>query len=338
MLLNYSGKNMSVMYRYTCYLVPGAIDEAIRSRVSKRVEARENMMSDDVSESHVMRELLVGINRDIRSAPCHQYGGYEDGSSQVLSSMLVDWSIDTTHRSGRFNSDIFSEHQLIRMATHIDGGNPYGFSWRGKPRFRPMWERMRKSLRQFLFHNSAWTRALDWFLDQAAGEHANEYISVDVWDPYDTLTAINEVAFHGDHRLLPKMMAVVEAKEGFRHCIVGYVFWDGRTFPALRDVLLGRGRLRDLIFQHLLYDRMSPTVNHEILARHGMAYSAVPVKALSCGTECTCRMATDEDGSSAHPVSTVVENHRTLVEFCRDSRNAPYLSELHGHLGVIVEL
>lgn len=338
MLLDYAGKNMSVVYGHACYLVPGAIDEATRLRVSQWVEERYSMTPSDVSETHVMREILVEVRRRIRVSQSPEYGDYEDGSPQVIATMLVDWSIDTISRAGRFNSDIFSDHQLVRMAARIESDNPYGFSWRGRPRFRPTWERMRESLRHFLRYNRTWLLALDWFLDKAAEEHANEYISVDVWEPYEPLNAVNKVAFHEDRRLLPRMVGAVESKEGFIYYVVGNILWDGQTFPALSDVLPGRGRLRDRVFRHLRCGGMPATVAHEVLARHGMVYSAVLVEAPPGGIECTYQMTADADGSSVHPVPTVVENLRTLVDFCCDLGNAPYLMELHEHLGVIVEL
>lgn len=340
MLLHYSGTSDAVVFKYACYLVPGVIDEAVCALMAQKLAVRYGMLPSEVSETLVMRGLLAGIGTYLRAAQCPEYCGYEDGSPHVIATMLTNWNVDTISRSGRFaasDADIFSDHKLMRMAAQIEGSNPVGFSWRGKPRLLPMWEKMKDSLHGFLLHNDIWLNALDWFLDKVAQEHADDFVSIEIRDPRQTLIGINKMAVHDDDSLLPTMLAAVETKGVFSPCVAGTVRWDGQTFPTLSDVLRGRGRLRDRVFWYLTNNAASATFANEVLARHGMAYDVVLVETRADGTESAHQLRADSPGS-VHLVPTVIENHRTIVDFCQSPQNGPYLVQLREHLSVIVEM
>ncbi len=338
--LDYTGENPLVVHRYAFYLVPGYIDEERRSTILKHVSSSYGLNAEDVTQSHVLREALVGVHHALRKANCPNYCEYADGTASIIATMLKDWTVAKTIRGGRFaaqGEELFSDNHLCRMAAHIDGGNRYGFSWCGNSDHRAMWARMETALTQFMQHNVIWGRHVKWFLELENLRQDNTFLSIDVVDFFDPLRAIDKYASTGDDALVPQLMATAELPDGSKLMLLGGLVWDSETLPSLNTVLPGRGNLSQRMFSYLLQlgNDSAPGTALEIVERHGITYSSVFGKIWPDGTDegylLICRA---DDSVEQLPIER--QTQPVLDDFCADPRNAQYLLDLHRLLSTVI--
>lgn len=235
LLLDYQGENQTCIYPYALYYLPSRIPQAEQEQMlDSNILGVADYGKGDLLDWCV-EEAIISRLYNIH---CHDI---EIGTAEKLLGMINSgWIVTQIVRTGQmFHSRIFySDLDIIRYATGLEGNNRLKFSAIGTPRQKSKWAEIIENMKQVLSGNPTWFHGILWYCDEViAKKHPNSTVCIDIFNPLNGIWYFVNYEATGNAAYFPYLEISVD------DCLlVGVLTWDG-TPPlyaqALIDVVYG---------------------------------------------------------------------------------------------------
>lgn len=247
--------------------------------------------------------------------------GYPDKFRAVLRS----WSIDSVHRGGRFHSpDIWPDDAIQAILRSDRGAYSRFFQATASPKHSPTWLAFRRDIDNFFSDNEGWRQGVTVLLDDAELT-PNATVSVSAFNPCDLTTAMIYAFDHKNTAAFPSLEVIVDKGGGEAPAqYVGFMMWDGNTFPCDPERTIGDILEGGLEGYYGLYhfDQLGPHED-QLLIRHGLACEIFQVDSgliasrLRAGLQSPIWEAWDPNKPSNHSVEEFLVTNREYVASLR---------------------
>lgn len=196
--------------------------------------------------------------------------GYPDKFRDVLRS----WSVDDIRRGGRFQSSAIWPDDVIQAVLRSDRGSYSRFlQATASQKHRPTWLAFRRDIDNFLFENLGWRQSISAILDDAELIPGST-VSMSAFNPCDVITALMYAFDHGDTIAFPSLDLIVDkgGEGGGSDQYVGFMVWDGSTFPRHPERTIGDILEGGLEGYYGLYNfDLLGSYEDQLLSRHGLS-------------------------------------------------------------------
>lgn len=233
--LDYGGRNERVILPHAIYVALGTEDlEKIynKSRQAGTWEEYESYLEDadespfDFWQGHYASELFCKI--------VHCCDEYEIGYPEKAKGIRQDWILRDAKRSGRWfgTESIYSNEELWRWLSRLDGGNAIFFDRSTSPRFASEWQEVKASARYTMIGYQPWYEFYEAYLDEIESKYPNADVKILIYAHFDLLTALLFTVAKGDMRYLPSFeILVTDPISKKEHYVSSPIIWDGFTCP-----------------------------------------------------------------------------------------------------------
>ena len=246
--LDYQGVDPTCIYPYAVYYLPSRIPYVVQKRMLDNnilgvADYRGNNVPDWQVEEAIISCLHNAFNLRLLTYD------FEDGTAEKLLGMINSgWIFAQIVRTGQmFHSTIFySDLDIIRYATGLEGGNRLKFSAIGTPKQKLRWAEIIENMKPVLSGNPTWLHGILWYCDEIISKrYPNSTVCIDIFNPLNGIWYfVNYEATGNATGSFPYLEIFVDDSEhGGNLCrLFGMLTWDG-TPPlyaqALIDIVYG---------------------------------------------------------------------------------------------------
>jgi len=271
--MDYMGGNSNVIYSHAVYVVVDQFNDDMRKRLIKEL----NLDSEEIMEMleinpYVVESMILASLYDTKNLEETVEIGYPEKFIILLST----WKVISVTCSGRWllmKQSEDDDSELIQSISGIEGQNANYYQVFTSPRFRNRWEQAQADAAYCLQGNSVWTAAFNYFWETIAHSDPEVEVSVSVYNPLSGVLPLIGYLRTREIRSLPMLEIIASGgNEPILRSVIGFVIWDGQTFPKDVQTTLGT-RFRDSFKMIELYMLGGLwEYDEKILRLHGMEY------------------------------------------------------------------
>jgi hypothetical protein len=230
----YKENKEEVVYPYAHYLCFSSPIPSLASVDLGKLKARIEW-EDDLDEPD--ENFVAYVNKAILGS----YEGVEIGYPEKLTTMLGEWSISVSIRSGRVdrNRSVLEDDEIIALAQAIDGGSQIYLGKITSPRFEASWNQLPLDLEPVLRGNERWQKTIPKYLNEIRVEAPTAIVSVAVYNPTNIFFSLYRIASDQDYSKCPRLEIVFEdSVAGEVRVLMGFLGWDGEKIPSTPSELI----------------------------------------------------------------------------------------------------
>jgi hypothetical protein len=296
--LDYQGVNPTCIYPYAVYYLPSRIPKVVQKRMlDNNILGVADYGGDDVPEWQVEEALISCLHNAFNLSPLTY--DFESGTAEKLLGMINSgWLVTQIVRTGQmFHSKTFySDLDIIRYATGLEGSNRLKFSVIGTPKQKSRWAEIIENMKSVLAGNPTWFYGILWYCDEIISKgYPNANVSIDIFNPLNGIWYFISYEATGDAAYFPYLEIFIDDSEhsGNLCILVGVLTWDG-TPPlyaqALIDVVYG-DMTNLLVANHWLENYL---YEEATLSKLGLKYSLFETIITKKETTTSCLKVEDE--------------------------------------------
>jgi len=250
-----------VIYPLGLYLAMGEISKSEEQasleelrRLGWDLSLEERMTDGWTNEGIITSKLIMSTGLE--------YEDWERGTPEKLLTILQMWECKAVYRWGNRVADekIFTDGELIKLATGTGGMNRFYFHGLASPRHRQAWEKTLADVARFLRKSGTWGTVITAYLMAIGQDKPNASVSISIVDTDNLLSTIHDLAKVNVNNEPRLELVVSNAKD--TTMVLGKLCWDGATCPASMEQGFGATPFYFSAFQE----------NANWLTRHGFQY------------------------------------------------------------------
>jgi hypothetical protein len=241
--LDYQGVNPTCIYPYAVYYLPSRIPKDVQERMlESNILGVADYVEGDLPDWCVEEAIISCL-------PLFLAYDFELGTAEKLFGMINSgWIVTQIVRTGQmFHSKTFySDSDIIRYATGLEGKNRLKFSAIGTPKQKLRWAEIIENMKPVLSGNPTWFHGILWYCDEIISKrYPNSTVCIDIFNPLDGIWYfVNYEATGNATGSFPYLEIFVDDREhgGDLCCLFGMLTWDGTPplYPqALIDIVYG---------------------------------------------------------------------------------------------------
>jgi hypothetical protein len=309
------------IFPFGVYLVMTALSDEMEEQVLENLEP-DHPIHDPNADADGPWLLSDALAHDIRRHLRGKYADWERGTPSKFIEVLNDWLVRRTIRVGsRVTNDVvFTDADIHRRITDIDGDNRFSFQFSGSPRHARSWEHAIDSLRRFLGRRSAWTEPLLQYLRAVALKRPGATLSLNIFNPLNIVPALHPVL--REDGADPPFLELFVVDGSYVASVHGILEWSGAPMTlAPAKAFPGPGFINVFASREMEYEAD--------LARHHLSESLLEF--VGAPPTSVRRLAIVNGKLELRPLTAPV---RGLDDFVRE--NATYVTQLARYMRVML--
>lgn len=327
LIVNYKGNYQGVIYPHVIYLVFDVFTTSEKKKIQKNMNIRcdgIDHFDDTDPQPELEEEALFEITNRLRS----WIDDTELSTSVKLQNMISNgWHISEIRTNNKYVNSLISDQEILEKILGFNVSNYMNFISVITPRIKPIWESNFRKLHDFLYGKILWQIGTKYFLQKVESISIESTITLKVYSGSDILYGLYNYFGRGI-RYLPSLeiIAKIPGNTNKNLMLLGFLEWDGRTFPTISSVFNNEKPSRVFGNQQLLFQLREEAfyqMEGILMKKHGLGYSLFEVTIEQNIQPVIRRLAIEED-DTIHLLPITDEVGFSLRDFLINNRSYVY--------------
>lgn len=261
-LVDYQGEGDNV-FPFGIYFAISKLPETLKPAVLATLSSDHPVYEKDSYEPWTLEKMVIS---ELHGALIEKLADFDRGTPTKFINLFSDWRILNTVRHGPrvTNTAIYSDADLHRLISGVEGENAYTFYFAGTPQHTQSWDHGVKRALQFLGRHHPWTPTLRKYLSEVALNQSRARVSLSINMPKNTLMSLHPAHRAGAFSIGPCIEIFIDAPTN-QVIVYGLLEWDGHTKPARPEDIFGNRSLMLVGRSHYKFEQH--------WAAHGFSWS-----------------------------------------------------------------